>query len=55
MTREWRRLHKEELYVLSSSPNMIRVIKPRIMRWAGHVANMWGGQERCVQCLGGET
>jgi hypothetical protein len=35
---EWRRLHNEELNVLYSSPNIIRVIKSRRMRWAGHVA-----------------
>ena len=41
---EWRRLHKEELNDLYSSPNIMRVIKSRIMRWAGHVARM--GEER---------
>jgi hypothetical protein len=40
VTKEWRRLHKEELYGLSSSSNIIRVIKSRRMRWAGHVARM---------------
>ena len=35
---EWRRLHNEELYALHSSLNIIRVIKPKIMRWLGHVA-----------------
>jgi hypothetical protein len=34
---EWRRLHNKELY---SSPNIIRVIKSRRLRWAGHVASM---------------
>jgi hypothetical protein len=34
---EWRRLRNEELYYLYSSPNIIRVIKSRGMRWAGHV------------------
>jgi hypothetical protein len=38
VTGEWRRLHKEELYDLFSSQNIIRAIKR--MRWAGHVARM---------------
>jgi hypothetical protein len=40
VTGEWRRLHNKELYALYSSPNIIRVIKSRILRWAGHVACM---------------
>ena len=40
----WRRLHNEELNDLYSSPNIVRVIKSRIMRWAGHVVHM--GEER---------
>jgi hypothetical protein len=39
-TREWTRLHNEELDDLYSSPNIIRVIKSRRMRWVGHVARM---------------
>jgi hypothetical protein len=53
-TGEWRKLHNEELNDLYSSPNIIRVIKSRRMRWAGHVACM-GGKERCIQDFGGET
>ena len=40
VTGELRRLHNEELNDLYSSPNIFRVIKSRIMRWAGHVARM---------------
>ena len=40
VTGEWMRLHKEELNDLYSSPNIVRVIKSRRMRWAGHVACM---------------
>ena len=37
---DWRRLRNEELNDLYSSPNIVRVIKLRRMRWAGHVARM---------------
>jgi hypothetical protein len=36
----WRKLHKDELHSLYSSPNIVRMIKSRRMRWAGHVACM---------------
>jgi hypothetical protein len=35
---DWRKLHNEELHNLYSSPSIIRMIKSRRMRWAGHVA-----------------
>jgi hypothetical protein len=38
--REWRRLHNKKLYALYSSPNIIRVIKSRRLKWAGHVTRM---------------
>jgi len=40
VTGEWRKLHNEELNDLYFSPNIIRVIKSRTMRWAGHVARI---------------
>ena len=40
VTGEWRRLRSEELNDFYSSPNIVRVIKSRRMRWAGHVARM---------------
>jgi hypothetical protein len=44
VTGEWRKLHNEELRDLYSSPSIIRIIKPRRMIWAGHVARM--GEKR---------
>ena len=44
VTREWIILHNEELNDLYSSPNIVRVIKSRRTRWAGHVARMGGGE-----------
>jgi len=41
---EWRKLHNEELNGLYSSPDIVRVIKSRRMRWAGHVARMGEGR-----------
>jgi hypothetical protein len=40
VTGEWRKLHNEDLRGLYSSPSIIRMIKSRRMRWAGHVARM---------------
>ena len=41
---EWRRLHNEELHSLYRSPNIVRLIKSRRLRWAGHVARMEEGR-----------
>ena len=46
VTEEWRKLHNEEINDPYSSPNIVRVIKSRRMRWAGHVALM--GERRGV-------
>ena len=54
VTVEGRRLHNEELSDLFFSPNVVRVIKSRRMRWVVHVARM-EGEERCIQGFGGET
>jgi len=44
VTGEWRKLHNEELSDLNSSPNTVRVVKSRTMRWAGHVVHMGEGR-----------
>jgi hypothetical protein len=49
VTGGWRKLHNEELHNLYSSPSIIRIIKSRRMRWAGHVARM--GEKRHVYRL----
>ena len=46
MSEEWRKLHNEELNDLYPLPNIVRVVKSRQMRWAGHVVRM--GEDRVV-------
>ena len=46
VTGAWRKLHNEELNDLCCSPNIVRVVKSRRMRWMGHVARV--GEGRCV-------
>ena len=46
VTGEWRKLHNDELNDLCLSPNIVRVIESRRMRWAGHVVRM--GERRGV-------
>jgi hypothetical protein len=45
---DWRKLHNKELHNLYSSPNIIRMIKPWMMRWAGHVARIWRNAYRIL-------
>jgi hypothetical protein len=44
VTGEWRKLHNEELNDLYSLPNIVRAVKSRRMRWAGHVARIGRGE-----------
>jgi hypothetical protein len=52
VTGEWRKLHNEELNDLYSLPNIVRVVKSRKMRWAGHVARMGEGRPEGRRPLG---
>jgi hypothetical protein len=52
---EWRKLHNEELNDLYCSPNIVRVIKSRIIKWAGHVASMGDGRGVYKVLVGKDT
>jgi hypothetical protein len=54
VTGEWRKLHNEELHDVYSSPSIIRIIKARRMRWAGHVARM-GKKRNTFKLLVGKS
>jgi hypothetical protein len=54
VTGDWRKLHNEELHNLYSSPNIIRMITSRRMRWAGHVARM-GAKKNAYRILVGKS
>jgi hypothetical protein len=54
VTGEWSKLHNEELHNLYSSPDIIRQVKSRRMRWVGHVARHGRG-EKSVQGFGGKA
>jgi hypothetical protein len=53
VTRGWTKLHNGEVHNLYASPNIIRMIGPRRIRWVGHVARML--DMRCIQFLGWKT
>jgi hypothetical protein len=52
VTGEWRRLQKKELYALYTSPDNIRMINSRRLKWAGHVARMGERRGACMVFVG---
>jgi hypothetical protein len=52
VTGEWRKLHNEELHDFYSSPSMLRIMKSRRMRWAGHVTRMEEKRNACRLLVG---
>jgi hypothetical protein len=55
ITGELRKLHSEELHILYSSPNIIRQIKSRRMRWGGGTCGTHGRGEKSVKVFGGKA
>jgi hypothetical protein len=53
VTEEWKKLHNEDVRILYSSPNIIRQIKSRRLRWAGHMAHM-GEESKVYRVLMGK-
>jgi hypothetical protein len=45
VTEDWRKLHNQELQTFYSSPNIIRMIKSRRMRWTGQIGYWWESQK----------
>jgi hypothetical protein len=54
VTGAWRKLHNEDLRDLYSSPSLIRIIKSRRMRWAGHIARMGEEKKNAYRLLVGK-
>jgi hypothetical protein len=52
VTGEWRKLHSEELHNLYSSPDIMRQVKSKRMRWVGHVARMGKERNMCKVLVG---
>jgi hypothetical protein len=52
VTGGWRKLYNKKLHNLYSSPSIIRIIKSRRMRWAGHVARMGEKRNVCILLVG---
>jgi hypothetical protein len=51
----WRKLYNDELHSLYSSPNIVRVIKLRRIKWAGGTCGTHGGGEKCLRGFGWEA
>jgi hypothetical protein len=55
VTGDWRKLHNQELHNLYSSPNIIRMITPRRMRWEGYVARVGEEKKNVYRILVGKS